>query len=332
MRFLSPAKAEEIRTKFGSPLYVYDANTLKQQAREGAPLRPLRPPLHTCQYTAPRASHAPALHTASLLTNSLIPPLSFFMYPLLPAGHRRPRVPERLRRDRPLRHEVQPQRRHPQGSHALHPLPLPHPPPLSTVIARHHSPVYPMHCAPPPSAYPLTLLSAPLSAPLSACPQLFEGLGLHIDASSGFEVHRAIEAGFAPAKISLSSQELPPFFADLVTKGVLINACSLRQVELFGQAFPGGEIGLRINPGAGSGGTGKTNVGGPSSSFGADGSGQVDMGGGDRVQLNCSAARLILAYALLVHGLPPVKASKPPPSLFCIVRIVRICRPSTALI
>jgi len=32
--------------------------------------------------------------------------------------------------------------------------------------------------------------------------------------------------------------------------------------------FPGGKCGLRFNPGQGSGGTGKTNVGGPSSSFG----------------------------------------------------------------
>lgn len=187
-------------------------------------------------------------------------------------------------------------------------------------------------------------------------------MGLHIDASSGFEVYRAIDAGFQPNHISLSSQarprgmacgasasislslsplfpcalrrqrsggdttsphhsghpsctinptptppcplrvrqELPSFFPDLVKQGVLINACSLRQLDLFGQAFPGGEartgaprtplrtrirdadveggaemglrgaqIGLRINPGAGSGGTGKTNVGGPSSSFGA---------------------------------------------------------------
>ena len=47
-----------------------------------------------------------------------------------------------------------------------------------------------------------------------------------------------------------------------------MNACSLSQLEAFGAAFPGAEIGLRFNPGLGSGGTGQTNVGGPSSSFG----------------------------------------------------------------
>jgi diaminopimelate decarboxylase len=43
---------------------------------------------------------------------------------------------------------------------------------------------------------------------------------------------------------------------------------SLHQLDAYGAAFPGGSVGLRINPGLGSGGTGKTNVGGPDSSFG----------------------------------------------------------------
>lgn len=33
LRFLTSEKAEEIRQNFGSPVYVYDANTLRQQAR-----------------------------------------------------------------------------------------------------------------------------------------------------------------------------------------------------------------------------------------------------------------------------------------------------------
>ena len=40
------------------------------------------------------------------------------------------------------------------------------------------------------------------------------------------------------------------------------------QVEKFAAKCPGKDVGLRFNPGVGSGGTGKTNVGGPSSSFG----------------------------------------------------------------
>jgi len=58
---------------------------------------------------------------------------------------------------------------------------------------------------------------------------------------------------------------------------VKINACSISQLERFGKEFAntGQKVGVRINPGVGSGGfssstTGfsKTNVGGPSSSFG----------------------------------------------------------------
>lgn len=83
--------------------------------------------------------------------------------------------------------------------------------------------------------------------------------------------------GVPPEKISLSSQELPQDFEELVKMGVKINACSVSQLERFGKAFAGTsqKVGVRVNPGVGSGGfsssaTGfsKTNVGGPASSFG----------------------------------------------------------------
>ena len=45
----------------------------------------------------------------------------------------------------------------------------------------------------------------------------------------------------------------------------------LEQLRLYGQTLGGAyPLGLRVNPGIGSGGTGKTNVGGPDSSFGKD--------------------------------------------------------------
>ena len=34
LKFLTPELAEKIRTQFGSPCYVYDAATLKRQARQ----------------------------------------------------------------------------------------------------------------------------------------------------------------------------------------------------------------------------------------------------------------------------------------------------------
>jgi diaminopimelate decarboxylase len=119
-----------------------------------------------------------------------------------------------------------------------------------------------------PNAYGLTARYAMKAAPNVAILQTLDRAGLHIDASSGHEIERALRAGVAPEKISLSTQQFPEDFARFYERGVSINACSIRQLELFGKAFPGREIGLRFNPGVGSGGTGKTNVGGPSSSFG----------------------------------------------------------------
>jgi len=48
----------------------------------------------------------------------------------------------------------------------------------------------------------------------------------------------------------------------------MFNACSLHQLESFGKVAPGGSLSVRINPGLGSGGTKRTNTGGPASSFG----------------------------------------------------------------
>ena len=119
-----------------------------------------------------------------------------------------------------------------------------------------------------PNAFGLTVRFAMKACPNASILRLFAQKGLHFDASSGFEVRRAIHAGVSPDRISLSSQELPVDFVELLNKGVHVNACSLLQLERIGQALPGRQVGLRFNPGRGSGGTGKTNVGGPDSSFG----------------------------------------------------------------
>lgn len=119
-----------------------------------------------------------------------------------------------------------------------------------------------------PNAFGLTVRYAMKAAPNAAILSIFKKLGLWIDASSGYEVRRALAAGYEPDKISLSTQELPEDFAELYELGIAINACSLNQLKRFANAFPGREIGLRFNPGAGSGGNNRTNVGGPSSSFG----------------------------------------------------------------
>ena len=104
--------------------------------------------------------------------------------------------------------------------------------------------------------------------PTAAVLRIFDAKGLHIDASSGFEAERALRAGIAPEKIQITAQELPKDLKGLVQRGILFNACSLHQLRRFGELFPGGEVSVRMNPGLGSGHNNRTNVGGPSSSFG----------------------------------------------------------------
>jgi diaminopimelate decarboxylase len=81
---------------------------------------------------------------------------------------------------------------------------------------------------------------------MKACPnaailQLFYRAGLNFDASSGYEVQRAMRAGIPAEKISLSSQEFPSNFQELMATGIEFNACSLHQLEQFGLLFPGGK-------------------------------------------------------------------------------------------
>ncbi len=116
--------------------------------------------------------------------------------------------------------------------------------------------------------YGFTLRYAMKANPSREILVLFRDLGLHVDASSDWEVERALRAGFAPARIQLSSQMPSTRLAEHVRHGVLLNACSLHQLEAIGRAAPGHSIAVRMNPGLGSGSTKRTNTGGPSASFG----------------------------------------------------------------
>jgi len=98
--------------------------------------------------------------------------------------------------------------------------------------------------------------------------RIFDKKGIHIDASSEYEVERAALAGINPENILLTSQQFPVNLPYMINKGVQFNACSLDQLERFGEMFPDNLVSVRINPGLGSGGTNKTNTGGPGSSFG----------------------------------------------------------------
>jgi diaminopimelate decarboxylase len=147
-----------------------------------------------------------------------------------------------------------------------------------SIAAQHGTPTYVYsekkirenvaRCLAFPHAYGLTVRFAMKANPSAAVLLLMQRLGLHFDASSGWEVRRAIQVGIEPSRISLSTQELPDDFADFVKQGVKVNCCSLSQLERFGQAFPGGEVGVRLNPGKGSGLNNRLSTGGLASSFG----------------------------------------------------------------
>ena len=119
-----------------------------------------------------------------------------------------------------------------------------------------------------PAPFGFTLRYAMKANPSHGVLGLFRELGLHIDASSDHEVERALRAGFAPVQIQLTSQMPSLRLAEFVERGVLFNACSLRQLEMVGRAAAGREVSVRMNAGLGSGSTNRTNTGGPAASFG----------------------------------------------------------------
>jgi diaminopimelate decarboxylase len=119
-----------------------------------------------------------------------------------------------------------------------------------------------------PNPYGLVGRYAMKALPTAAILRLLTEAGLAIDASSGFEAERALIAGVAPEKIQITAQELPRNLEPLIKQGVLFNACSLLQLERYGEMFPDSDLSVRINPGLGSGHSNRTNVGGPSASFG----------------------------------------------------------------
>ncbi len=119
-----------------------------------------------------------------------------------------------------------------------------------------------------PNAFGFTLRFAMKSLPAGAVLQVFHRAGLHFDASSGYEAERALHVGIPAEHIQITAQELPLNLKELVERGCLFNACSLRQLDVYGSMFPGAEVCVRVNPGLGSGHSNRTNVGGPSSSFG----------------------------------------------------------------
>jgi diaminopimelate decarboxylase len=123
-----------------------------------------------------------------------------------------------------------------------------------------------------PNAFGLFVRYAMKANPHRTVLRIFDSMGIGIDASSYYEVRRALTAGVAPQKIQLSSQEMqsPARLKELVELGVVYNSTSLGQLQLFADLFPGGAypLSVRINPGLGSGHNKRTNTAGTGASFG----------------------------------------------------------------
>ncbi len=119
-----------------------------------------------------------------------------------------------------------------------------------------------------PHRYWLTVRYAMKANPNVNILRLFHSYGIQIDASSEYEVVRALAAGIPGQHIQLSWQQLPTDLPDLLGKGIQFVSTSLHQLEYYGKQQAGGSVGIRINPGVWSGAFKKIDTGWPTSSFG----------------------------------------------------------------
>ena len=97
--------------------------------------------------------------------------------------------------------------------------------------------------------------------------------GVLLDAVSGGELERALEAGYpargTPAPVVFTADVLDrPTLRRVVELGVPVNAGSPQMLEQLGRLSPGHTVWLRINPGFGHGHSRKTNTGGEHSKHG----------------------------------------------------------------
>lgn len=98
--------------------------------------------------------------------------------------------------------------------------------------------------------------------------RILDAAGIHVDASSEYEAMEAIDAGVAPEKILLTSQQLPKDLKRTLVGGIEFTATSLYQLEEFGKTFPGAEVSIRLNTGLGSGYVHRLTTGGVEVGFG----------------------------------------------------------------
>lgn len=119
-----------------------------------------------------------------------------------------------------------------------------------------------------PSAFGHTIRYSVKANPNQTILRLFDRMGAHFDVSSVWEARRLVRAGIQANKILMTAQEASDGWQELCQAGMLFDAGSLAQLEMYGKAFPNTDISIRINPGFGSGLVKKLTSGGNHSSFG----------------------------------------------------------------
>lgn len=162
------------------------------------------------------------------------------------------------------------------------PLPFASDPELAALAEHYGTPLYVHHensyrqygaeALRAPHAFGLSVRYAMKANSHRAILQIFDSMGIGIDASSYYEVRRALAAGIAAERIQLTSQHTltAQCLQELVDLGVLYNATSLAQLQLFADLFGADRrrLCIRVNPGLGSGHNNRTNTAGPAASFG----------------------------------------------------------------
>ncbi len=118
-----------------------------------------------------------------------------------------------------------------------------------------------------PNAYGLTVRYAMKASPNKNILNIFNKLGIQIDASSAYEIKRAINAWIKSEQIQLTAQELPNNKEEVFNSWIIYNATSLHQLEEYWKIRSWSEVSVRINPWLWSWWTNRTNVWWPSSSF-----------------------------------------------------------------
>lgn len=101
---------------------------------------------------------------------------------------------------------------------------------------------------------PLRLLYAMKANSNPAVLRVIHSEGIGIDAVSPGELLLALQLGFAPGQVLFSANNMTDEeMHEAQARGVLLNIGELSRLEKFGQAYPGREVCVRLNPQVGAG-------------------------------------------------------------------------------